>query len=326
MVATPSKATFLQMAQASARGNMTMLGSMLEGLVKGGGYAEYAGSPESNLTPARIGEWCLDTTNNQFYRAVGTADTDWTLVGSPANANRTLQFEVFDDFLGASLDTTDNWIVFAGSDGDATVAATVTAPEGQVVMGSGGAGVANDGSVMSLILLAKGSLVSLGTTVFECRVSFDQLTGTSWNFGLSDTLAEATERSLYTINSGTVADGGLTLTNAICWGFSSDATATTKWQFCHENAGTIGNSAAEEASANGPTADTYDILRIEIDSNGDARWYLNGVLEKTETTAVATTSLLIPFIGGNSADDADVATDVAIDYVYFSGYRPSSNA
>jgi len=44
------------------------------------------------------------------------------------------------------------------------------------------------------------------------------------------------------------------------------------------------------------------------------------------TTAVATTALLIPFIGGNSADDADVATDVHIDYVYFSHARPASDA
>jgi hypothetical protein len=179
---------------------------------------------------------------------------------------------------------------------------------------------------MSLILLAKGSLVSLGKTVFECRVSFDQITGTSWCFGLSDTLAESTERNLYKVNSGTVSDGGLTLTNAVCWAFDTDATAGTKWQYCHENGGTIGNSAAEDASDNGPTADTYDVLRIEVDATGDARFYLNGTLEKTETTAVATTSLLIPFIGGNSADDADVATDVSIDYVYFSGARPSSNA
>jgi|TARA_Y100000296_G_scaffold35221_2_gene40798 hypothetical protein len=236
------------------------------------------------------------------------------------------RFQLFDDFLDAAIDTTNNWIVFAGSDGDATAAATVTAPEGKVDMGSGGAGGANDGSVLSLILLAKGSLVSLGKTVFECRVSFDQITGTSWNFGLSDTLAESTERSLYKVNSGTISDGGLSLTNAVCFAFSTDATATTTWQFCSENAGTIGNSAAEDAHSAGPTADTYQVLRIEVDATGDARFYIDGALVKSETTAVATTSLLIPFIGGNSADDADVATDVSVDYIYFSGARPTSNA
>lgn len=237
------------------------------------------------------------------------------------------RLEVFDDFLAAAIDTTNNWIVFAGSDTDATAAATVAGvPEGQILMGSGGAGAANDGSVLSLILLSQGALVSLGQTVFETRVSFDQLTGTSWCFGLSDTLAEATERNLYKVNSGTISDGGLTLSNAVCFAFDTDATAGTKWQFCSENAGTIGNSAAEDAHSAGPTADTYATLRIEVDATGDARFYIDGTLVKTETTAVATTALLIPFIGGNSADDADVATDVSIDYIYFRHTRPSSNA
>jgi hypothetical protein len=235
------------------------------------------------------------------------------------------RYEVFDDFLGAAIDTTNNWIVFAGSDADATAAATVAGvPEGQILMGSGGTGAADDGTVLSLILLSQGSLVSLGTTVFETRVSFDQLTGTSWNFGLSDVLAEATERSMFTVNSGVVADGGLTVTDAVAFAFSTDATATTKWQTCNEIAGTI--NAVENALATGPTADTYATLRIEVDSAGNAKFFIDGEWVYTKLLAVATTALLIPFIGGNSADDADVATDVSIDYIYFSGARPSSNA
>ncbi len=362
--ATPTKRSFLQFAQAARRGDNKSLGDALHGLTLGGGYNEYAGTPIGNVIPYRIGEHMLDTTNLTWYRATGLTNADWSVLGDPdlslaeltfldgATAGTPVaskavvmnssvesfmktpghidtgrkRFEIFDDFLDAAIDTTNNWIVFAGSDGDATAAATVTAPEGKVDMGSGGAGAANDGSVLSLILLAKGSLVSLGTTVFECRVSFDQITGTSWCFGLSDTLAEGTERNLYKVNSGTIADGGLTLTNAVCFAFDTDATAPTMWQFCSENAGTIAASAAEDAHTSGPTADTYETLRIEVDADGDARFYIDGTLVNSVTTAVATTSLLIPFIGGNSADDADVATDVSVDYVYFSGSRPSSNA
>lgn len=238
------------------------------------------------------------------------------------------RFALFDDFLKAAIDATNNWIVFGGDDAAADAAATVTAPEGKVNMGSAGAGAADDGTVLSLILAAKGSLVSLGMTVFECRVSFDQLTGTSWNFGLSDILAEATERSIFTINSGTVADVSIASGAADCimFGFSSDATATDKWQFCHMNNSVVGNSGAEDAHTGGPTADTYAVLRIEVDADGDCRFYIDGVLVKSETTAVRTTAVLIPFIGGNSADDADVATIVSVDYIYFSGVRPSSNA
>ena len=193
-------------------------------------------------------------------------------------------------------------------------------------MGSGDAGATEDGSVLSQILLAQGALTSLGGTVFECRVSFDQLAGMTANFGLSDTLATTGEHLLHTIDSGVVADGGLTVTNTVEFGFSSDATATDKWQLCSENAGTIGNAGAEEALAIGPTADTYAVLRIEVTAGGHATFYVDGVEKATRANAVATTSLLIPYIAIDAGTDAQTVTDLTIDYIYFSGNRPTSNA
>ena len=240
--------------------------------------------------------------------------------------DKSSRFQVFDDFLTDTAINTNTWVVSAGTEGAATAGATAAVPEGAITMGSAGAGAAEDATVLSLKTANRGSLVSLGGTVFETRVSFDQITGTSWCFGLSDTVAQAAERNLYKVNSGTIADGGLSLTDAVCFAFDTDATATTVFQFCSENAGTIAGSAAEDAHSAGPTADTYVTLRIEVDSDGDARFYIDGTLVNTETTAVATTALLIPFIGGNSADDADVATVVTVDYILFEGARPSSNA
>jgi hypothetical protein len=237
-------------------------------------------------------------------------------------------FEVFDDFLGASIDTTDNWVVFAGGDGDATAGAitgTLEA-EGAIVIGSGDAGDATDGSVLSLISADKASLVSLGTTVFEARVSFDQITGVAAWFGLADAIATDDEHLIHTVDSDTVADGGLTVTDAVGFAFSTDATAPDKWQYTSENNGTIGNSAAEEASSNGPTADTYDVLRIEVDADGDARFYLNGVLETTRATAVNTTATLVPYIGLDSGTDAQTVTDLTVDYILFQGGRTSDNS
>jgi hypothetical protein len=235
------------------------------------------------------------------------------------------KFRVFDDFLAAAIDTTNNWIVFEGSDGDATAAATVAGvPEGQIIMGSGGAGSTNDMSVLSLILLSKGALISLGGTVFETRVSFDQITGTSWGFGLGDTLANATEVANFKVNSGTVTDNA-GIADAVSFVFSTDAT-TAQWQACSTNTSVVGNSAAEEALGYAPVANTYVVLRIEVDATGDVRFYIDGNLVETRTTAVATTALLIPYIWGDSADDADVATDVHIDYILFESNRPASDA
>ena len=262
------------------------------------------------------------TSATQFY-------ADQAQEANPVTDERTLRFEVFDDFLSAAINTglgVDNWIVFEGGDSDATAAATVAGtPEGQILMGSGGVGVADDKTVLSLILITKGSLVSLGMTVFECRVSFDQITGTSWGFGLGDVLANATEIPNFKVNSGTVTDDG-GVTNGIAIMFSTDATATTLFQAVSTNGNTIGNSGNEETLTDGPTANTFDVLRIEVDADGDARFYINGVLRLSRTTAVATNSLLIPYIWGDSGDDADVATDLTIDYIKFQGARPSSNA
>mgnify|MGYP003143040840 CR=1 FL=1 len=322
MAATLSKATMQQLATAARRGDQKALGDVLAALAFGGGYASYAGNPSSNVTPARVGEFCLDTTNLVWYRATGLLNTNWVAMGARSKAD----FEIFDDFLDAAIDDTNNWIVFAGSDGDATAAATVTAPEGKVDMGSGDGGSTNDGSVLSLILLAKGSLVSLGMTVFECRVSFDQITGVTACFGLSDKLATDDEHLLHTITAGTVADGGLTVANTVEFVYSEEATAGTLWHAASENAGTIGNSGAEETLTDGPTIDTYDVLRLEVDSDGTARFYINGVLRLTRTSAVATTALLIPYIAIDGEAATPVATDLSIDYIYFSGARPSSNA
>ncbi|MEJ2655602.1 MAG: hypothetical protein P8012_00190 [Desulfobacterales bacterium] len=40
-------------------------------------YQSYAGDPTSNILPRWTGDLCLDTTNNDWYKATGTAAADW---------------------------------------------------------------------------------------------------------------------------------------------------------------------------------------------------------------------------------------------------------
>ncbi len=83
MTATLSKSTMQQLATAARRGDRKALGDVLSALGYGGGFAEIAGTPVSNLTPARKGEHCLDTTNGTWWRAKGLANTDWVTLGDP---------------------------------------------------------------------------------------------------------------------------------------------------------------------------------------------------------------------------------------------------
>lgn len=232
------------------------------------------------------------------------------------------RFEIFDDFLAAALDATNNWLAFEGTDGAADIAITVTAPEGVIAMGSAAAGAAEDKTVLSLILLAKGSLVSLGKTIFETRVSFNGTANITWGFGLGDTLVNDTEVANFTVDSGVVADDG-SVTNGVSFVYSTDATALTKWQSVSTKAGTV--NTVENALSLGPTAGTYQILRLEVDADGVARFYIDGLLQATISGAVATDSLLIPYIWGDSAADGQTAVIVTNDYIYFSGARPPTN-
>ena len=40
-------------------------------------YHENAGSPSGSITPRWIGDLCLDTTNDDWYKAYGSTNTDW---------------------------------------------------------------------------------------------------------------------------------------------------------------------------------------------------------------------------------------------------------
>lgn len=46
-------------------------------MVKTIAFATYAGNPTNNLVPEFIGQECLDTANNDWYRSHGLTDADW---------------------------------------------------------------------------------------------------------------------------------------------------------------------------------------------------------------------------------------------------------
>lgn len=235
----------------------------------------------------------------------------------------------FDDFQQAAIDTTDKWIAVAGA--TATIAAIVASPEGKIDMVSGTNGTAGvtDAAAVSSRVLTHGQAVSLGQTIFEARVSLSHITGATVCVGLSDKIAsDSAEAVLHTVKAEVIADDGLTVSNALSFAQDSEATAPTKWYATSENAGTIAHAAAAADCllSVGPTANTYQVLRIEVDANGDARYYVDGVLKHTELTAVATTAVLVPYIAVTAEDGTPVATTVSVDYIKFTQDRNPSNA
>jgi hypothetical protein len=52
------------------------------------GYVTNAGTPAGSLVPDFVGQLCLDTTNNTFYRAKGVTNADWLADVAASAASR----------------------------------------------------------------------------------------------------------------------------------------------------------------------------------------------------------------------------------------------
>ena len=220
----------------------------------------------------------------------------------------------FDEFTMKVLDeTNENWILNAGSDGAAVDPVVVIARNGTVFLdaGVGDGSVAEDGSQ---IVWAIPVQVGDGSLVLEARLKIEDITGVSVNVGLTDitTLEEPFSIANATITS--IAD------NAICFVFDDGATAK-EWFRAGTDATT--DATGQGATGTAPVNDTYQILRIEIDGDGEgAEFFINGVSEGVLTAAAihATTdayfTITVVGDGGNAS-----AVGVTIDYMYIAYSR-----
>ena len=134
-----------------------------------------------------------------------------------------------------------------------------------------------------------------GTIVAECKVEFpDDLVTRECFFGFSDVQTDLAILEGGIIHGVTTT---LTLTASDILGFhmSSELTAATEWHGVSNGGTATGPTASGDVNlgtANGATivADTFQILRLEMDNNGTARWFIDGVLKQTTTGAVSTTT------------------------------------
>ena len=64
----------------------------------------------------------------------------------------------------------------------------------------------------------------------------------------------------------------------------------------------------------------WNILRVEVDPNGTARWYVDGVLKQTVTGAVSTTADIAAVLLIECKDTAG-AEEVDVDYILVEANR-----
>ena len=215
----------------------------------------------------------------------------------------------FDDFLGDAIKT--EYVFSTGS--DATAGALEQAQFGVITFigGATDSGFSDDHAGMDMGLHWS---ADQGSLMFEVRLNMDtDITGSYVAFGLTDTL---TEEEFATIDNSDV----ITTTAVDGVAFVFDDTASTKQWFA------IGVDTNTDATGNGatgtaPSADTYQVFRIEVDAGGAVcRFYIDGSLVATLTANCVTPSVLLTMFVLIDDDGAN-SQAIDVDYVLIAADR-----
>lgn len=135
--------------------------------------------------------------------------------------------------------------------------------------------------------------------VLEVRCETNALTYRQLYIGWTGTMADT--QSDIASGSGTA----ITLTESNQCGFLYDVALTTdiEWHMVHKGGTTTGVLDSELLNSGvTPVINQMNILRIEIDNNGTARWYIDGVLLKTLAGAVSPTAVFAACAGAICTD------------------------
>ncbi len=156
-----------------------------------------------------------------------------------------------------------------------------------------------------------------GPLVLETRVEMVELTTKNVFIGFCTANADEVLEPITSITA--------TITKVVpSIGFHLDSTLTspynTYWHMPYLLATDTTQTSASVLSSQIAVVTESDILRVEIDPNGAARWYINGVLEQSVGAGLAaTTTTLLAGIAGVWAKSAAVGMD--LDYLLVTANR-----
>ena len=114
----------------------------------------------------------------------------------------------------------------------------------------------------------------------------------------------------------------ITLTASDLCGFHFDSSLTdgADWHMVYNGGTTTGATTSTDVDADdAAVAGESQVLRVEIDRNGTARWYIDGALKQTVTNAVSTTVLQAGYVG--CFGTTTTATSLDVDYIAIEANR-----
>ena len=233
------------------------------------------------------------------------------------------RIRLFNDFFGVgdtlalTADTADLGAFYAGGEGfedsDAGIAGK-DALSGVVTITA-----ANTDADTTFIGTHIGLDVALmGTIVLETRVQLPDLDTCEIFFGLTSILSVDEQLEDIVIN----ASGTAITIPADCVGFylSSELTDDEDWHGIHSGGTATASTTTTAVDLDDDAvAGEWQVLKLEIDSNGDTRWYIDGDLKKSVTGA-ASTSVNLALCVGVEAKGAAIET-LDVDYILVKSNR-----
>ena len=216
------------------------------------------------------------------------------------------KIKLFDDFLGDVL--ASNWSVVEGADTTTSDALVTNAPGGTLRLTTGDSATvtyAGNG-----IQITQGAFYNWkaanGGLRMEARIKIDDIALTAFFVGFTDLgTFEAP------IESAGSADT-ITTNAADAVGFFFDTRMTT------DNIWAAGVAAGTDAThidtGSAPVAATYIRLTVEVDSSGDATFYIDGSAVGKVASAVTADTVLTPTIAATSLDSG-TSKNLDVDYI-----------
>lgn len=208
---------------------------------------------------------------------------------------------LFEDFLGDTLNT-DLWAekVDAGGNANAIVAG---AANGVVALATN----ATDNDLNAMYGAA--NWYGQQNCTIECRLKVNAITEVGVCFGFTNAEPATDNHLVHMIASGTTVTDGTNVTDAATFAFDTDG-SNDKWYLCTSKAtSTVGGAATALA----PEANTYEVLKIMIDSSGNCHFFRNGVALGTRAAAITATVALAPYFAVKNNNNT--ARLLTVDYV-----------
>lgn len=233
---------------------------------------------------------------------------------------------LFNDFTGVAnlvSETTDTIPLgdfYAGGEGiednDTGVVPSTTAPlSGSITMTSGNTD-ADTTFVGTQIMF---DVALMGPLVLETRLQLPDLDTKEVFVGFTSILTIDEQLEDIIINASATA---FTCVADLCGLYlSSELTASaTEWHTAYKGgSATAATTAASQTTGTAAVAGEWQVLRVEVDPNGDARFYIDGVLESSVTGATSTTSNMAAVVAFGANTTELVIGD--IDYILVEANR-----